>query len=405
MKNSMRLTKISALLMLMTIMLSACQEAEQQQNSTPTLKIETQAVTLSVHANGELEATQSTPLTVPSRSRRPQTLAWIMPQFSEVKKGDVVARFDGSNFQIELDKTTYEIEKLMFDMKDKKRDIDNTRYSFNTEADVVEYEYELAKQFNINDPLLYTKIEIIEAGDNEEFLKAKADHIDKVSENFEEKSTTEMDVLDSSKSVQEAKRELNQASLSALEVVAPHDGLLVLQPSWDGTMPEPGKAVFPGTKLGALPDLSQMQALIFVPEVEAIGIKTGQSVKLSLDAYPDIEFTGTVKSMSQTAQPRERDNPVKYFTVTVAMDHQDERFMPAQRLTANIIVAEKPETIAVPILAVFREQDETWVYKKSDEQFVKQAIKTEFCSAALCIIESGLQSGDVIALSQPQEVQ
>lgn len=405
MNSPLRLIKMSAQVMMLAVVLSACQEPGQQQSSTPTLKVEPQPVTLAVHANGELEATQSTPLTVPSRSRRPQTLAWIMPQFSEVKKGDVVARFDGSNFQIELDKTTYEIEKLMFEMVDKERDIDNTRYSFNTEAEVVDYEYELAKQFNINDPLLYTKIEIIEAGDNEEFLKAKSEHIDKVSDNFEEKSTTEMDVLSSSKSVQEAKREMNQASLSALEVVAPHDGLLVLQPSWDGTMPEPGKAVFPGTKLGALPDLSQMQALIYVPEVEAIGIQAGQVVKLSLDAYPDTEFTGTVESISQTAQPRERDNPVKYFTVTVLMDKQDKRFMPAQRVTADIIVAENQETIAVPILAVFREQDETWVYKQRNQQFIKQSINTAFCSAALCIIESGLQSGDVIALSQPQEVQ
>ncbi|KAA3640799.1 MAG: HlyD family efflux transporter periplasmic adaptor subunit [Proteobacteria bacterium] len=390
---------------LLVLMLTACSEQAAIHIGTPTLTLQQQPVILSVHAKGELEAIQSTPLTVPSGSRRPQTLAWIMPQFSEVKKGDVVARFDGSDFQIELDKTTYEIQKLLYDMMDKERQIDNTRFSFNSEADVVDYEYELAKQFNIDDPLLYTKIEIIEAGDNEEFLKAKAKHIDKVSENFEEKSATEMDVLSSSKSVQQAKKELNQASLSALEVVAPHDGLLVLQPSWDGTMPEPGKAVFPGTKLGALPDLSQMQALVYVPEVEAIGIKAGQPVKLSLDAYPETEFNGLVASISQTAQPRERDNPVKYFTVTVTMEQQDKRFMPAQRLAADIIVADSEQTIAVPILAVFREQDETWVYKQYKNEFIKQAITTEFCSAALCIIKSGLQSGDVIALSQPQEAQ
>src|SRR5690554_3742423 len=313
-------------------LLTACQQQQTDSQPIPTLTVERKPVTLSVHATGELEATQSTPLTVPSGSRRPQTLAWIMPQFSRVNKGDVVARFDGSDFQIELDKTTYEIQKLMYDMMAKQRDIDNTRFTFNTEADVVDYEYELAKQFNINDPLLYTKIEIIEAGDNEEFLKAKAEHIEKVSENFEEKSATELDVLESSKSVQEAKKELNEASLSALELVAPHDGLLVLQPSWDGSMPEPGKAVFPGTKLAALPDLSQMQALVYVPEVEAIGIQPEQKVRIRLDAYPDTLFQGQVASISQTAQPRERDNPVKYFTVTVALDNQDERFMPSQRV-------------------------------------------------------------------------
>ncbi len=392
-----------ALALVMIFGLVACGEQATESQPLPTLTLERQPVTLSVHAGGELEATQSTPLTVPSGSRRPQTLAWIMPQFTRVKKGDVVARFDGSDFRIELDKTTYEIQKLMYDMMAKERDIDNTRFSFNTEADVVDYEYELAKQFNINDPLLYTKIEIIEAGDNEEFLKAKAEHIDKVSENFEEKSATELDVLESSKSVQEAKKELNEASLSALELVAPHDGLLVLQPSWDGSMPEPGKAVFPGTKLAALPDLSQMQALVYVPEVEAIGIQPEQQVNIQLDAYPDTQFKGRVKSISQTAQPRERDNPVKYFTVTVALDSQDDRFMPSQRVSADIIVTTQKDALSVPILAVFRDQDRAWVYKQTAEGFEQQAITTEFCSAVLCVVESGLNAGDVIALSRPKE--
>jgi len=390
-------------LILVTLFIIGCESKSNETNQIPTLALQKQPVELIVRAAGELEATQSTPLTVPAGSRRPQTLAWIMPQFSRVKKGDIVARFDGSDFQLELDETAYELEKLRYSMLDKGREIDNTQFSFNTEAQVVDYEYELAKQFNINDPLLYTKIEIIEAGDNEEFLKAKSQHIEKVSENFEEKSATELGVLESSKAVQEAKKELNQASLSALEVVAPHDGLLVLQASWDGTMPEPGKAVFPGTKLGALPDLSKMQALVFVPEIEAIGIKAGQPVNLSLDAYPNEVFNGVVESLSQTAQPRERDNPVKYFTITVALNDHDERFRPAQRLAAEIKVASADHAIAVPILAISRDQDKAWVYVQRGHLFERQQVTTRFCSAALCIIDSGLNDGDVIALTEPQQ--
>ncbi|MCX7545825.1 efflux RND transporter periplasmic adaptor subunit [Marinicella gelatinilytica] len=392
-------------LIFITLLITGCDTQPKETSQIPTLVLQKQPVELIVRAAGELEATQSTPLTVPAGSRRPQTLAWILPQFSEVKKGDVVARFDGTDFQLELDETAYELEKLRYAMLDKEREIDNTQFSFNTESQVVDYEYELAKQFNINDPLLYTKIEIIEAGDNEEFLKAKTQHIEKVSENFEEKSATELGVLESSKAVQEAKKEVNQASLSALEVVAPHDGLLVLQASWDGTMPEPGKAVFPGTKLGALPDLSKMQALVYVPEIEAIGIKPEQPVKLSLDAYPNETFTGVVESLSQTAQPRERDNPVKYFTITVALDGHDERFRPAQRLAADIKVATADHAIAVPILAISRDQDKSWVQVQRGNKFERQQITTRFCSAALCIIESGLNDGDVIALTEPtQEV-
>jgi multidrug efflux pump subunit AcrA (membrane-fusion protein) len=382
------------------LLITGC--GKEEKLSTPVIQVNAAEVKFEIRAEGELEAVKSTPITAPTVSRRPQTLAWIMPQFSQVKAGDVVARFDGSNFQIEVDETEFEIQKLMYSMLAKDREIDNSKFSFNAESQVIDYEYDLAKQFNIDDPLLYTKIEMIEAGDNEEFLKAKADHIDKVEINFAEKSQTEIAVLESSKQVQEAKLELNNTSLSALEMLAPHDGLFVLEPSWDGSLPEPGKSVFPGTKLASLPDLSQMQAKVYIPEVEAIGIKEGVSVQMSLHAFPDAVFKGTVSSISQTAQPKERDNPVKFFTVLVAVDaSDDDRLKPGQRLEASIRVVEQPSGLVVPIQTVFREQGSTWVYVQNNNQFKQQPVTTGFCSSSLCTIDSGLNDGDIIALSQP----
>ncbi len=387
------------------VMASGCSNEEKV--TTPVIKVTEGQVLFQIHAEGELEAVKSTPITAPTgASRRPQTLAWIKPQFSTVKAGDVVARFDGTNFQLEVDETNFEIQKLMYSMMAKDREIGNSKFSFNAESQVIDYEYDLAKQFNIDDPLLYTKIEMIEAGDNEDFLKAKAEHIDKVEDNFEEKSQTEIAVLESSKQVQEAKLEMNSASLSALEVVAPHDGLFVLEPSWDGSLPEPGKSIFPGAKLASLPDLSQMQAKVFVPEVEAIGIKEGVPVEVRLHAFPDTTFEGLVNSISKTAQPKERDNPVKYFTVMVGLDAtHDDKLKPGQRLDANIRVVEKDQGLVVPIQTVFREQNSTWVYLQDGSQFSQKPITTGFCSSSLCTIEQGLADGDVIALSQPVETQ
>lgn len=391
--------KTSSIIML-SMALLACGGEEKLR--TPVIQVKSEKVLFEIHAEGELEAVKSTPITAPATSRRPQTLAWIMPQFSPVKAGEVVARFDGSTFQIEVDETNFEIQKLMYSMLAKDREIDNSRFSFGAEAQVIDYEYDLAKQFNIDDPLLYTKIEMIEAGDNEEFLKAKADHIGKVEDNFEEKSETEKAVLESSKQVQVAKLEMNNASLSALEMVAPHDGLFVLEPSWDGSLPEPGKSVFPGAKLASLPDLSLMQAKVYVPEVEAIGIKENIIVKVTLHAFPDTVFNGTVSSISKTAQPKERDNPVKYFTVLVALDvSNNEKLKPGQRLDASIHVVEQEQGMVVPIQTVFREQDSTWVYVQNGNDFTQQPITTGFCSSSLCTIKTGLNDGDVIALTQP----
>ncbi len=391
------------ILMGMVLGLSAC--GSDEKTATPVITVAQGEVVFEIHAEGELEAVKSTPITAPAASRRPQTLAWIMPQFTPVKAGEVVARFDGSKFQLEVDETSFEIQKIMYSMLAKEREIDNTQFSFDAESQVIDYEYELAKQFNIDDPLLYTKIEMIEAGDNEDFLKAKSDHIDKVEDNYEEKSASEKAVLESSKQKQVAKLEMNNASLSALEIRAPHDGLFVLEPSWDGSLPEPGKSVFPGAKLAKLPDLSAMQAKVFVPEVEAIGIKEGVGVTVTLHAFQGAIYDGTVSSISQTAQPKERDNPVKYFTVTVAINATgDERLKPGQRLDASIRVVEQNQGLVVPIQTVFRVEDRTWVFVKNGEQFKQQSIQTGFCSSSMCTIESGLSDGDEVALTQPVDM-
>ena len=387
-------------LLIISFILTAC--GQEEKFNIPVIQVSSDKVLFEINADGELQAVKSTPITAPTVSRRPQTLAWIMPQFSEVKAGEVVARFDGSNFQIEVDETSFEIQKIMYSMMAKNREIDNNKFSFGAEAQVIDYEYELAKQFNIDDPLLYTKIEMIEAGDNEDFLKAKADHIGKVEDNFEQKSQTEKAVLESSKQVQVAKLEMNNTSLSALEITAPHDGLFVLEPSWDQSLPEPGKSIFPGAKLASLPDLSQMQAKVYVPEVEAIGIKEGVTVEVKLHAYPDKSFDGTVSSISQTAQPKQRDNPVKYFTVLVALEASNNEILkPGQRLNANIQVVKQDQGLVVPIQTVFREQNSTWVYIQNGNDFTQQPVTTGFCSSSLCTIDTGLKDGDVIALSQP----
>ena len=384
----------------LVLVLSACQENSSIE--VPVIQLSEQPLQFTIHAGGELGAVKSTPITAPATSRRPQTLAWIIPEFTQVKAGDLVAQFDGSSFQLAADESEYELQKLAFSKLAKEREIDMNLDDFDAESLVVAYEYILAQQFNIDDPLLYTKIEMIDAADDEAFLEAKTEHLDKKKDNYEVKSETEMAVIDSSKQLQTSKLELNQSSLSGLEVRAPHDGMVVLEKSWDGSLPLPGKAIFPGGKLASLPDLTQMQAKVYVPEVEAIGIKEEQPVKIRLHAFPEDEFTGKVTSISQTAQPRERDNPIKYFTITVLIDQTNpDKLLPGQRLNAVIDIGANDTGITVPLQSIFREGEDSWVYVKNSDDFVKTKIATGLCSSTQCQITEGVKASDVIALSDP----
>lgn len=388
-----------SLLALIVSSLLACSETRL---SLPVLELAEEDFKFVVHADGELEAVNATPITTPPGGRGPQTLSWIAEGFSSVREGEIVARFDGSDFQLKADDADYEIQKLGLAIAGKQRELGLSLSGLNNESGIVGLEMDMAEKFNIDDPMLYSQMEIIDSMSDGEFLEAKTDYLDKMGVHYETKSDAEMSVLETKQNSHDAKLKFNQRGLSMLEVAAPHDGMFVLQKNWYGNLPREGQAVFPGTKLALLPDLSQMQASLYVPEVEANGIREGQSATVTLHAYPDRKLTGTVSQISKSAQPRERDNPVKYFTVKVVLEQADpEWLIPGQRLDAAIVVADHSSVISVPAQATFRNEDSSWVYVQQGEAFVRRTIETELCSTSRCLIRSGLKPGEAIALSEP----
>lgn len=375
-----------------------------EQTQVPQITVKKSPTQFSIIAAGELEAVKSTPIVATAKTQKPQIIAWIIPQHSYVKAGDVIAKFDGVPFQLEVDQAEYEMAKLMFNKEKKQRELNLSLDDFNNEEQVVDFEYLMARKFNIDDPMLYTKIEMIEASDNEEFLAAKSEHLKKMGGYFQDKSISEIGVIDSQSKLQEAKLNMNKTNLSELAIRAPHDGIVVLKESWDGSLPQAGKSVFPGTKLASLPDVSQMKAKIYVPEIEAVGIKVDQPVDVVLHAFSEMTFSGRVTQISKTAQPKERDNPIKYFIVTVVIKEQDtQRLLPGQRVEATILTSDKQDALSLPIQTIFRDGNKTWVYLKDEnsETFIEKAITTGLCSSSQCIIKSGLKENDIIALTDP----
>jgi multidrug efflux pump subunit AcrA (membrane-fusion protein) len=388
--------------LLFVLLLSACQ---QQKDKTPELRVTKSETVFSLIAQGELEAVKATPITSTSSSRRPQTIAWIADQYSLVKKGDVIVKFDGVPFQNEMDAAEFELTKLNYTRLQKNRELNNSLEDFNNESDVVDFEYLMAQKFNIDNPMLYTKIEMIDASDNEEFLEAKSTYIDNMSSHFKGKSDSEVGLIDSKSQMQKAKVDMNQENLDQLEILAPHDGIVVLKKGWDGSIPQAGKSVFPGMGLASIPDLSSMKAKIFVPEIEAVGLKKEQKVDIKLHAFPNLKFTGTISMVSKSAQPKKRDNPVKFFTVTVVINEKDEAILlPGQRLDATIFTTEKSENIVVPIQTIFRKDGKSWVYHKAaNGDYRKKDVMTGICSTSQCIVEAGLSENDIMALIEPKK--
>lgn len=186
------------------------------------------------------------------------------------------------------------------------------------------------------------------------------------------------------------------------EVRAPHDGYFVIEKNWWGLQVDVGSTVFSGNKFASIPNLDTMEAELQVLETEAVGLADGQAVEVIIDAFPDRVLTGAISAISATAAPIERDNPVKYFTVTVALDQADPEWItPGSIVTATIHIEQVPGTIAIPNQAVFREGEREWVLVRQGGSLERRDVRLGVRGPNRSEVLEGLDDGDEVALFVP----
>lgn len=380
-------------------LLFACSEAEEQ---VPTYTVSKGNLSIVVPAKGELEAASSQAISVPGRQT--MTIAWLEQEFKKVKEGELIAVFDGEKISLNSRKEELAMMLIERDIQQKHSEKLKQEFEVSSEKQLVGKEFDFAQNFNIDDLRIYSQLEIIDSMQNTEFLGAKDTFLDWKKQSVTKQSQSAVDVLDIRLKGHQAKLKNHQDALVKLEVRAPYDGLLVYEKNWRGEKPSVGSSIFPGNPIAKLPNLNKMQAKVFVLDKEAIGLEKGQKVKLSLDAYPDETINGMVKDVAAFSRTISRANPTKYFELTIELEQESHPdYLPGRKLSAKVIVDEKPNTIVVPLQVIDNENGRNFVYLKSGDRFIRQPVDTGAKNLYFVEILEGLKAGDVIALSDPKE--
>jgi hypothetical protein len=155
-------------------------------------------------------------------------------------------------------------------------------------------------------------------------------------------------------------------------------------------------------KLGSLPDLTVMEARIYVLESEASGLKEGLPVTLRLDFEPGRAFTGKVAGIDTIAKPLSEDSPLKYFEAKVALDASDPRLMkPGVQVKASIVVEQRAGVIAVPNQALVYEAGRAFVLVRGGGRVQRRPVETGARSLTQTVVLKGLEAGERILLGVP----
>lgn len=380
------------------IFLQGCSEDIKR---VPTYTVEAKPLTVVMQAQGEVEAATAQRIMTPGR--QPMTIEWLAPENSMVKKGDVIARFDGE--QLMQDSREEELQMRMIEQDIAKSLAEQNRQvnDIQSEQGFVDHEFDFVNRFAIDDVRVYSQLEIIETLQNRDFLQAKDSFLEWKEGSVVEQNDSETAVLDIRRQGHETKYKRHQQALSQLQVYAPFDGLLTYERDRRGEKPSVGQTVYPGRPIAKIPNLDEMQARLYVLSRDAIGLSEGLPVSLTLDAFPQTTLSGVVHEVGGFPRSIERGSPITYYEVVVKFEQQHpELLKPGRKLSASITASLQDTSTVVPLQALQHDLEASYVYVESGSDWRKQRVTTGEKNLYFVDVTEGVTEGDVIALSIPE---
>jgi len=145
----------------------------------------------------------------------------------------------------------------------------------------------------------------------------------------------------------QAQLEAAQVNLGYTDIVSPVDGTVV---SRNVTVGQTVAASFQTPTLFLIAtDLTKMQVDTNVSESDIGGIKDGEKVYFTVDAFPKRTFQGTVAQVRQS--PQNIQNVVTY-DVVVSVGNNDLALKPGMTAASRIVTAERQNVLRVPSQAL-----------------------------------------------------
>jgi len=368
----------------------------------PVLEVRRQPFARRISSEGNLKAVRATPLTTPVESQGPLKIAWLAPEGRRVATGDVVVRFDPTDKEKEVADGRADRDASERKIAKKRAEDDATLKNLDRDAGQARLELENARTFRSKDPEIFSRIEIIESQIDETLAQERVDHASTSRTTRASLSTTDVELLAIERRKADLKVRQGEKGLRALEVRAPHDGILTYRRDWRGEPPRVGESVWMGEPLAEIPELDNMEAEVYVLEADAGGLAVDLPATVVLEAHPGMTYRAKVKRVDTLARPRLRGTPVQYFSLTLELERTDPAVMkPGQRVRAEVVVDERASALVVPREAVTEKDGKKIVYRQTRSGFepVEVALGPE--ALGRVVLEKGIEEGDRIAVRDP----
>jgi len=205
---------------------------------------------------------------------------------------------------------------------------------------------------------------------------------------------TEQDIAISEAQVEQARLSLQQAEkqLESAALVAPHDGV-ILQVNVGA-----GEWVGANAVVAVLADLSALEIVAPLSELDVVSVEKGQMAMVQLDALPEARLQGQVVLVAPAAQIAQG---VANYPTTVQVDNPSGQVRPGMSANMYIITDRRQDVLVAPNRAVRAQGRARVVAVLKDGELEWVTVETGAYNDTMTEIVSGLEEGQEIVANPP----
>lgn len=352
---------------------------------------------LEVEVEGELAAVRSAEIGPPPSNEWEFKISFLAPEGSEVKEGDPLIRFDVDRMsrllaqkKAEAAEAQQKLEQKQTEQRLRIVELDQQIAEAETELGRARLKADVPRE--VQQRVEAEKAVLDRDGREKDLANLKAQRRARLARGKSDEESAKAQLDRARGRVAEL-----EAGIERMTVRARQDGILLYKSNWRGEKKKVGDNVWRGETVLSIPDLTEMRADATVDESDGGRVSEGQPVRLRLEARPDLDLRGTVRSIARTVRRKSARVPAKVFKVDIALEATESGVMrPAMRFRGDVEVGRLAARLVAPREVVFLRDTGPVVFRRGWLGWRETPVKLGETTRKQVEILEGVAEGDAL---------
>ncbi len=369
--------------------------------TTRTAIVEQKDFVHKLRVHGIVEAVESHTIAAPRLSGQGLNtliITRLVKSGSAVRQGDVLVEFDRqAQLKNVLDKEA-EYQGLVAQINKKAAEQAAARAADETELKKAEDAQKTA-ELEVKKNEIVSKIDAEKNVQNLEQARATFEQLSQTFDLKRQAAKAELRILEIQRDRALTAMKWAQSNTQKMLVHASMDGVAVINSMWKGgTMSDvqEGDEVRAGFPFMQVVNPARMRVRAKVNQADIEALREGQDVHISLDAYPELNFTGKIESIAAVAQTSAFSGKARTLIVFFSINGTDPKLLPDLSSAVDIALDRQPNALVTQRDTVLTENGKNFVLVKSGSGFERREVKLGAANDVEQVIVSGVEKGAVL---------